>query len=127
MNGGQGIERGCLLVFFVKGARTAIVYVPTVLETQNLEPDRTILFSPLSLSFSFSSLHQELPARNQPPGITCQELPALWNHPPLPSSNTTISLFFFFFTPQVIIKLRKLYTLWLLPQLITPLSPVASN
>ncbi len=43
MNGGQGIEKGCLLVFFVKGARTAIVYVPTVLETQNLEPDRTIL------------------------------------------------------------------------------------
>jgi hypothetical protein len=43
MNGGQGIEKGCLLVFFVKGARTAIVYVLTVLETQNLEPDRTIL------------------------------------------------------------------------------------
>ncbi len=31
------------LSFFVKGARTAIVYVLTVLETQNLEPDRTIL------------------------------------------------------------------------------------
>ncbi len=42
MNGGRGNEKGCLLVFFVKGARTAIVYVLTVLETQNLEPDRTI-------------------------------------------------------------------------------------
>jgi hypothetical protein len=46
MNGGRGIEKGCLLVFFVKGARTAIVNVLTVLETQNLEPNRTILFSP---------------------------------------------------------------------------------
>ncbi len=43
MNGGRGIEKGCLFVFFVKGARTATVYVLTVLETQNLEPDRTIL------------------------------------------------------------------------------------
>jgi hypothetical protein len=43
MNGGRGIEKGCLFVFFVKGARTAIVYVLTVLETQNLEPDRIIL------------------------------------------------------------------------------------
>jgi hypothetical protein len=39
MNGGRGIEKGCLLVFFVKGARTAIVYVLTVLETQNLGCD----------------------------------------------------------------------------------------
>ncbi len=46
MNGGRGIEKGCLLVFFVKGARTAIVNALTVLETQNLEPNRTILFSP---------------------------------------------------------------------------------
>jgi hypothetical protein len=46
MNGGRGIEKGCLLVFFVKGARTAIVNVLTVLETENLEPNRTILFSP---------------------------------------------------------------------------------
>jgi hypothetical protein len=46
MNGGRGIEKGCLLVFFVKGARTAIVNVLTVLETQNLEPNRTVLFSP---------------------------------------------------------------------------------
>jgi hypothetical protein len=46
MNGGRGIEKGCLLVFFVKVARTAIVNVLTVLETQNLEPNRTILFSP---------------------------------------------------------------------------------
>ncbi len=43
MNGGPGIEKGCLLVFFVIGARTAIVNVLTVLETQNLEPNRTIL------------------------------------------------------------------------------------
>jgi hypothetical protein len=42
MNGGRGIEKGCLLVFFVKEARTAIVNVLTVLETQNLEPDKTI-------------------------------------------------------------------------------------
>ncbi len=43
MNGGRGIEKECLLVFFVNGARTAIVSVLTVIETQNLEPDRTIL------------------------------------------------------------------------------------
>jgi hypothetical protein len=43
MNGGPGIEKGCLLVFFVIGARTAIVNVLTILETQNLEPNRTIL------------------------------------------------------------------------------------
>jgi hypothetical protein len=43
MNGGLGIEKGCLLVFFVIGVRTAIVNVLTVLETQNLEPNRTIL------------------------------------------------------------------------------------
>ncbi len=49
MNGGRGIEKGCLLVFFVKGARTAIVNVLTVLETQNLEPNGTILFSPVSI------------------------------------------------------------------------------
>jgi hypothetical protein len=47
MNGGPGIEKGCLLVFFVIGARTAIVNVLTVLETQYLEPNRTILlFTP---------------------------------------------------------------------------------
>jgi hypothetical protein len=43
MNGGLGIEKRCLLVFFVIGARAAIVNVLTVLETQNLEPNRTIL------------------------------------------------------------------------------------
>jgi hypothetical protein len=42
MNGGPGIKKGCLLVFFLIGARTAIVNVLTVLETQNLEPNRTI-------------------------------------------------------------------------------------
>ncbi len=45
MNGGLGIEKGCLLVCFVIGDRTAIVNVLTVLETQNLEPNRTILYS----------------------------------------------------------------------------------
>jgi hypothetical protein len=43
MNGGPGIKKGCLLVFFVIGAKTAIVNVLTVLETQNLEPNRNIL------------------------------------------------------------------------------------
>jgi hypothetical protein len=51
MNGGRGIEKGCLLVFFVKGARTAIVNVLTVLESQNLEPNKTILFSPIWCQF----------------------------------------------------------------------------
>jgi hypothetical protein len=46
MNGKPGIEKGCLLVFVAIGPRTAIVNVLTVLETQNLEPNRTILFSP---------------------------------------------------------------------------------
>jgi hypothetical protein len=45
MNGKPGIEKGCLLVFVAIGPRTAIVNVLTVLETQNLEPNRTILFS----------------------------------------------------------------------------------
>ncbi len=45
MNGWRGIEKGCLLVYVAIGPRTAIVNVLTVLETQNLEPNRTILFS----------------------------------------------------------------------------------
>jgi len=45
MNGRRGIEKGCLLVSMAIGPRTAIVNVLTVLETQNLEPKRTILFS----------------------------------------------------------------------------------
>jgi hypothetical protein len=36
-------------------------------------------------------------ARNRLPGIARQELPALWNRPPLTSSNMTISLFIHFF------------------------------
>jgi hypothetical protein len=43
MNGKPGIEKGCLLVSVAIGPRTAIVNVLTVLETQNLEPNRTIL------------------------------------------------------------------------------------
>ena len=41
MNGWRGIEKGCLLVYVAIGPRTAIVNVLTVLETQNLEPNRT--------------------------------------------------------------------------------------
>jgi hypothetical protein len=48
MNGRRGIEKGCLLVSMAIGPRTAIVNVLTVLETQNLEPNRTILFSTVS-------------------------------------------------------------------------------
>jgi hypothetical protein len=66
MNGGRGIKKGCLLVFFVKGARTAIVYVLTVLETQNLEPDRTIwsfTSRPLQLLCYRATLHHLLTRR----------------------------------------------------------------
>ncbi len=50
MNGRRGIEKECLLVSMAIGPRTAIVNVLTVLETQNLEPNRTILFSTAGLN-----------------------------------------------------------------------------
>ena len=45
MNGAAGIEKGCLLVSVAIGPRTAIVNVLNCSGIQNLEPNRTILFS----------------------------------------------------------------------------------
>ncbi len=73
MNGGRGIKKGCLLVFFVKGARIAIVYVLTVLETQNLEPDRTILS--FTVAFVVLVTHCTLPDPRAVPSLLILLLP----------------------------------------------------
>ncbi len=104
MNGKPGIEKGCLLVFVAIGPRTAIVNNLTVLETQNLEPNRTILFSTAGrlggvsdhyptapLIVGFGSLDARAPAPAPSTHYRLAMCVAAWSESPGEASTGTLS------------------------------------
>jgi len=80
MNGKPGIEKGCLLVFVAIGPRTAIVNVLNCSGIQNLEPNRTILFSTAG---RLGGVSDHYPT---PPSFAC--FPSLDARAPAPAPST---------------------------------------